>query len=125
MTTSQSLPLTLFRVYTLFIAGMFATFLWVPYLIIRYIHLKNYLSLDPFKKKCKYISKAKIWGILIVASPLTASLTVFLCDYFGDGYFLSFFMFLGVLVACPCLACCFHPKVKKLEEQLNQTLPFK
>lgn len=117
MPTNPSLPITLFFVYSLFLAGCFTAFLLTPYLIIRYINLKNINN-----SKCKYLSKPKVWLISIVCSPLTVCLVMFLCEFFGDSYFLGFFMLLGVLALSPFLAYFLLPKVKKLEEEFEQNI---
>lgn len=108
-------------IYLLFLWCCFTTFLRTPYLVIRYINLKKVINNNE-GKYTKCMSKVKIWVISVVCLPLTTSFVMFMCEFFGDSYFLGFFMLLGVLGASQFITNFWlAPKVENLEIEFEQS----
>lgn len=87
----------------------------IPFLIIRYVSLKQ----------DKDLSKRKAWSISGLCVPLTSSSILYICNYVGDGAFYCIFVLLAFLIISPLLV---HfwllPKVRKLEEEIKKNLNF-
>ncbi len=65
------------------------------------------------QKACRYIPKYKLAITSVIVSPAVYSLVMVLCIYFGDAYFLGFFILLGFVCIAPVIAGFILKHIKK------------
>ncbi len=71
------------------------------------------------EKACGYIPKYKLIITSLIVSPAMYALIMFLCIFFGDEYFLGFFILIGFVCAAPAVASIIFKKIKQQTPVVN------